>query len=401
MARTVVKSARHAAVVAACAAAARVIFGLLKVLVKRRFRISAFADEVVNLNPLKWAAYFASWALYPALKALLRFALPNSVPNVAGELCAGALVAQSVRVFESSTQTELALYLLVRALHGRTIAHVWPLLPDSLANFQHYDVITMFLTGSQILYAIICAPLSHSPNYMGFLQSCTMLSRQTCEAIGAFHRSHMTPGLVAAFESNPAPPVNTDVMPRLCEIVHLDGKDSCNVNMVKWMAKHMLRFSLPMYIPLKISTTVLFNSKGLVKRPLTTLTDIVVSGLRSSLFLTVYCAGPLRSICFTSQNSIRGGWKLGLIAGMTCALATFLEPKSRRLDLALYCCVHALRSVVLMLYHRGYLPRPRRWWTTAMHTAAVALLLQQYDARPETLNKKLVSGMGYIVTLRR
>jgi hypothetical protein len=112
----------------------------------------------------------------------------------------------------------------------------------------------------------------------------------------------------------------------------------------------------------------------------------------------MYCGGPLVSLCVTSNvPGLRGGWKIGLMAGLTCTAATFIEPKPRRLDLALYCCMHALRSWWLTLYHRGWVSKPTRGLLAMLWTASVAALFHQYEVDPAALNKKLKQGIGFIV----
>jgi hypothetical protein len=390
-----VKACKRAGRNALYAAVARAVFGLLKVLVKRRFDhfLKRLADEVITLNPLKWGALVGSFAFFKPLRSAIVQLLPPSTPGRAfiASAAAGAVVSQSVRVMEVSTRTELALYLAARAMHSFGSAHVLPRLPPPLRDFEHYDVIAMGIAGAQLLYAIVFSPMSHSAAYMDFLQRCTQMTKEEVACMAAYHRHQITPAVVETFAKRNLPfdPTVIDRFHTQCSLYHADPHSGCVRNGYQWAVRNFFGFALPMYAPLKISTTIAFGGhKAFAKRPLHATWKLISSILKSSAFLTVYCGGPLVAICTTSQLGIKGGWKVGVLAGALCSLATFLEPKSRRQDLALYCAMHALRSWWLTLYHRGYVPRPTARLVMQLYVVAVTWLLHQVTTEPSTIAPK-------------
>ena len=76
--------------------------------------------------------------------------------------------------------------------------------------------------------------------------------------------------------------------------------------------------------------------------------------------------------------------------GTAAGLATFLEAKSRRLDLALYCSYQAMRSGFHTLVEWGYVPVLSRRWVPALLAACLGYLLMLYDTAPDKLHGSVV-----------
>ncbi len=117
----------------------------------------------------------------------------------------------------------------------------------------------------------------------------------------------------------------------------------------KGMLRYFLKFfynamknSIPVYLPVFAMPIVLFYPGVLIKRPVDTLQRVLKGVLRSSVFLSLYCAGGittitlLRSIGMTFANMGTYSQLVFPLAGFVGGSATLLEKKSRRIELALY-----------------------------------------------------------------
>jgi hypothetical protein len=387
----------------------RLLIGLLKSLGKYKITkrtLYAIRDEIFGKDPWKWALVFAGWACFLPLCRLLEVILrplrqaigDDNVRQVA-TIASGVIVAQPIRVMHITTRTELGLYLASRASHSVATSFVYPLLPQTLQNFRHWDVLFVGLSGCQILYALMFAHHTHSPAYLSFLQNCVGWPRDQWDMMAAYYRGQMVPQVIDIHVAKNLPvPQNASCLRDVCLVNHPHTR-YCDVHVVTWILRHMLRFSIPLYLPLKIITTFAFGWNKVLRDPVGQAVKVVKSVLMSSLFLSLYCGGPMRVICMLNQvNATNWGEFLMFALGRAaCALPTLLEPKSRRLDLALYCNMHAFRSGYLMLAQRGYVPRPRAAHVMALYTASLTILLHFLRFRPQDLHPNLRSGLQFIM----
>lgn len=377
------------------AALARWGFGIIKSIVKagigKRF-LAAAAAEVFSTNPLKWAVVAGGLSSFRGIQQTLERLL--GLPHGVSGFTAGALASLSVLVMNVQTRTELSLYLGARAAHGACTSLLLPNLPEKLRDFEHWDVVTMSLCAWQILYGLMFMPHCHQPSYQAFLYRCTLVDPRVVESVAGMHRNHMIPNLVAvcAERKLPVPALCTATS---CMLFH-PNQNSCGRFLGGWFLQHLTRLTLPLYLPLKVTTTLLFSRQKVLVSPLPTLQKIVVSAVRSAVFLTAYCASPVGFMCVFSKAGIRSPWLLACAGGLLPGVATLIEPKSRRLDLALYCVMHAFRCAVLTLVARGHLRRPTRHHVTALLMAAVGFLHHQYDTEPHGMHPNMRSAVAWL-----
>jgi hypothetical protein len=386
----------------------RLLIGVLKSLGKYKLSVRtlrAIRDEVFGLDPWKWACVFVGWAAFrPLYKLLEDAARPLLAPHIGADnvahvatVAAAAIAAQPVRVMMMSTRLELGLYLASRASHSLATAFILPRLPRALYNFNHWDVFFVGLSGAQILYGVVFEPGTHLPSYRTFLENCVMLPRNLLDTVAGYHRRQLTPQTLQRFDAVGRPwPADTSDMTEVCKVLH-PNHGSCNTHALWWVGQHMMRFSIPLYLPLKIITTLAFGWRKVLRDPLGQLWKIVKSVTTSSLFLSLYCCGPLRVMCLFNQLGVRNPGLFVVPAGIACSLPTLLEPKGRRLDLALYCNMHAIRSLILLLARRGIIGRPRGVHVMMLYTAAVTVLLHFLRFRPQDLHPNLRSGLQFII----
>lgn len=390
--RTMLRSASYAFI-------ARLLFGVMKSVLRHGMKLGkllpAVGREVTDGDPMKWALLVGSLSSYRGVRVTLEKWLP--IPPWLAAVVAGATSTLGTFAMNLQTRTELALYLLIRAAHGLLCTYVHPRLPSVMQQFTHWDVVAMTLSASQILWGAFFSPDCHSAKYQDFLVRCTMFDPRVVNGVGGLYKGQITPAAVDFLWERklPLPRSPTDVE-HGCVLLH-PGK-TCNEALLHFLKDHFLRFSLPLYVPLKIVTTTLFGMKKLIKQPLPTLGKMVTQSVTSSMFLTLYCAGPCRVICAFNQFHIVSPRGIGLFAGLLAGPATLLEPKNRRMDLALFCSMHALRNAYLSLVNRTIMPRPNRHWLTVMLAASTAALFALYDYHPEVTHPNVRGTLSWLLS---
>jgi hypothetical protein len=377
-------------------AAARFLLGILKSLVKRSARLplhGLLMHELISWNPWKWGCVVGGVSCFPLIRDLLGTVCRSR--NVVA-FVSGIISALPVLVMNNATRTELALYALVRALHSFVSTHVMPRLPPRLRDFSHYDTISMMASAAEILYSAMFQPRSHPPGYIKFIIACTITDRRLINGTAGVHRRQIVPELIDFLsERGAAIPEASEHSQYLCH--HYHPGVSCDVNTPLYILRHLRRFSLPLYLPLKVTSYAGFHSRELIRDPLGSSLEIAKSTVQSSLFLSVYAAVAVRAICFCSQHDIRRGWLLALLVGFSSGLATLIESKKRRLDLALYCSMQAIRSLTLKLYLRGYINKPSSRFILLVYLFSVGYLIAEYDASSEEVHPTIKRFFGVLI----
>ena len=122
-----------------------------------------------------------------------------------------------------------------------------------------------------------------------------------------------------------------------------------------WAAACTARTRLPWQcIPFQAARLLLLQ---LCEQPVDALRSAAVATLRSSLFLTTYACSVWATHCFThSVLRLHAPWLI-FLCGALGGSSIFIEPSSRRPELALYTFGHAVRSFCNRMVERGLLRR--------------------------------------------
>jgi len=117
-------------------------------------------------------------------------ALTYPQANNAACLLAGAISGTSLLFLNPSDRSTFALYGLTRAgeFFFRALAHTNKL-PEFMTRFEHYDLLIMSLSASQILYCYVFNREALSPTYRHFLDKFGAKDVRVLNAIKAAYRS--------------------------------------------------------------------------------------------------------------------------------------------------------------------------------------------------------------------
>ncbi|KAG5507589.1 hypothetical protein JKF63_06538 [Porcisia hertigi] len=384
-----------------CAAIGRVLIGVVKALVKRgvsRAFLARVPSELFSLDPLKWAVVFGGLSSFRlSVQTLLRILTPLGVSEKLVSALAGCICATPAYVLNKDTRTELCLYLFVRSAHAFLLRYFLPRMPKALQMFRHYDVLLMCLTSTQISYSCLFNPNTLPRSYQSFLNRASTYEEKLIRGHSGFCRERLVPDLVDYCWSRNLPLIEdfgqrgADI---LCQVAH--GKYSCNTWAMTFVPRNMVNMGLPLYGPLRLVSMLVFQRKRLMKDPISTIMRNLRSMLTSSLFLALYTAVIVRSACFGVQHR-GGGTKTVTVLCSLAGLATLLEPKERRMDLALYCAMHALRSFVATQNLRGRLPYPRHWFVCTVYLLSVSFLFYLYEEEPQLLDRRVRTAVHFLL----
>ena len=307
-------------------------------------------------------------------------------------LLAGALAGPTILLTGRKTRhTSFALYVFLRGLAllvrcgNLPTAAPWKRTLLAPTRYRHGDVALMCLSTCQFGYSWILLPSTLPSSYVRFLNKHGGKDMWVLEAIREMCSRRIATG--TTFDTN------TSTLAALADTphAHFNGKlpceflhpgTTCTGHTLSFLPAGYLR-ALPVYLPVYVIPAALVH-RGRLLDPKTRMqlwTKIGMGALRSSAFLSLYCALAWRGACvgwntagYTSAAAIVSScW----IAG----LSTFVEKKSRRMELALYCLSRSIEAFSLTMVAHGYLnPRwfPRRL-DVMLFSAATAAVAHCYS----------------------
>ncbi|KAI9224162.1 hypothetical protein BC828DRAFT_153780 [Blastocladiella britannica] len=263
--------------------------------------------------------------------------------------------------------------------------------------------LVMMLSSSQILFSYVAMPDTLAPSYMGFLLEhggqkdrmgplvahlLRLMGRTVWRTTGHAPLAdvycpmpegaggpHGVGGKVSATQW------------AMCGLIH-PAHDKCHEFTAECFGRSMRR-SAKLYAPLNLAMTLVFNHARARRDPLRTLARMLVSTLRSSVFLAGYVTTAWTATCTLRNVFGREHISFYLINGMLSGAWSLLEAPGRRLDLGLYCLPRALEAMWRALIKGGVVPRLPR------DPAKVAQLSVGRRALATVLSKKAVGEPVY------
>ena len=325
---------------------------------------------------------------------------------------AGCVVAPTFLIAESAPSPGLALYVALRAalLALRSAKRKNAAFTSRLgaAVFEHGPVLSMCASASVLLHGWLLEPASLDKTYVRFLDrhggkgravinalsEITMVGRAatTLPAVRAWYARHQ-PHACASLE-----PV-TEACNHPCDLVH-PGQGHL---------LHALRFAvlgvpaaIPVYVPVYAVSTALVQRGNLLRQPLRMLTRSTIGVLRSSAFLSSYCAIAWLSCCTVhNASSCVHGRKTPMsratvmLCSLPAGLATLIEKPSRRTELALFCTSHALQSAARCALMWNWV-RPVRRPDIALLMLSSSYIMHTYRQEPATFRSSFRNVFDWI-----
>jgi hypothetical protein len=198
----------------------------------------------------------------------------------------GAIAGTSILFLAPESRAPIAIYLFVRAVSVAVhAASHFPWFPKAIKNFQHSDTALMSLAACQILYAYIYDLTSLPVSYQKFLLAAGFKPRSmmelsatvgTARSLGSVVKAAYPQAKYEAFMTKARPalltkwPNSGDVLAlpqgAFCEVMH--PGQGCFTHWATFVYQHLYKYSIRFYLPLNVTSTILFQRKRLLSRPL-------------------------------------------------------------------------------------------------------------------------------------
>ncbi len=362
-------------------------------------------------DALRWGAFLGcfSGVFVGADEAIACFAGAKRTASYRA-LLAGAIAGPALLLTgPKTTHTSLALYVLLRGITllvrcgNLPTAAPWKRRLLTPTRWKHGDVFLMCLSTSQIGYSWLVLPHTLAPSYRRFLDKHGGKDMYILEAVREMSRQvrhGIAPGTkpITVLDGTPFQGFHGNVP---CEILH-PGM-TCNQHLFRFFPEGYLR-ALPVYLPVYVIPAALVHRGKLLKGDSRAelWKKVALGALRSSAFLSLYVDLAWRGACF-GWNVAGGTSVMALIT--TCwvaGLATFVEKKSRRMELALYCLSRSLEAFSLTLIHNGYINKKRipRRLDVLLFSAATACICHCYSdhwgARRDVFRSKYLTVFDFV-----
>jgi hypothetical protein len=241
---------------------------------------------------------------------------------------------------------------------------------------QFFGTITMMVSSSQILNAYVCEPDSLAKSYLSFLITHGGIralqpkrSRQYLNTMGhtiketiqfgskyvsnakSFRESlpvGMDPTALEPFKDFISQAPNQLI---LCSVQH-PVTSSCYFGAINaFMGEWGRAFRL--YAPLNLFMAIIFKGKSLLKDPRLSARKIILSTLRSVLFLSLYVTSAWSLPCFFRNLAGYESKWMYYVNGLVAGSMVLIEQPGRRLELGMYCLPRAVESLWNSMVNRG------------------------------------------------
>jgi hypothetical protein len=173
------------------------------------------------------------------------------------------------------------------------------------------------------------------------------------KALSAVNQSRIMQGVAPLDVDSLTDPASLQNL--ICSIVHC-SETSCTKHVFSFIYKSIFR-TIPVYMPVYLIPLILFRFKSLKLSPLKTLKSTGLSIFQSAFFLSSFCAMAWYLTCMGRHYLYlyNGGRFMGHFAGLA-GITLLLEPKHRRIELALYVLTQAIRTFINHNLSTGLLP---------------------------------------------
>ncbi|GMH39395.1 hypothetical protein BSKO_07293 [Bryopsis sp. KO-2023] len=320
-------------------------------------------------------------------------------------LVAGLCAGPSILLTGSDVRhNSLSLYIFLRGLTllircgNKPSSRAWLRALLAPTRFEHGDTLMMCLASYQILYSFIVMPHTMPKSYVHFLQRHALKAPYVWEAIRELLAHNATSSLPAtelqALKGTGHIPICTRVP---CSLLH--PSQSCAGHIGRFLPAAYIR-ALPVYLPVYLIPALLVHRKRLWTEPLAILPRVLLGTLRSSGFLALYIGCALAGAC--SGHSIFGTTS-GVFCGFltsVAGLATLVEKKSRRMELALYCASRAIQALFECMVEWGYAKPFRFRMDVVLFSIACGAIMHCYSGdegrHRDTFRSKYLNVLDFV-----
>uniref|UniRef100_A0A0A9GC15 Transmembrane protein 135 N-terminal domain-containing protein n=1 Tax=Arundo donax TaxID=35708 RepID=A0A0A9GC15_ARUDO len=317
-------------------------------------------------------------------------------------LLAGLIAGPSMLLTGPGTQhTSLAIYILMRAavlasrcgIKSKRFGKICKPL-----TWSHGDIFLMCLSSAQILSAYILNQDSLPSSYKSFLNKHGGKDLVILQGVKEIVNHTAFTNLVGIEKYYKSVGVDIKLDPNMkvpCSIVH--GNQSCSGHFISFLLQAYGR-ALPVYIPVYLVPALVVHRQDLMKRPYTILGKSLLGTARSSLFLSVYCASAWAWICTLFRIFQSCNTPLVVLGTFPTGLALFIEKKSRRIEISLYCFTRAIESFFTCMTDAGLCPPilQIKRADVVVFSMATSIIMHCYAQEREVFHSKYLNVLDWV-----
>jgi acyl-CoA-binding protein len=376
----------------------------------------------------RYVAFFSAFAgTYVAVDETLRAKFGAEESKRWRAAFAGACAGPSLMLIGgNTTHYGLAGYIWVRSLvlltrvaqksENKKVKNM-----VAFTKAEHGDVALMVGSAAVILSCFVLKPDAVEPGYMHFL---TMQAGKTPEELTALQKfgagasdeelravcarlaasSTWSAGKSAREMANKtaasAVSASTGVInrPELFRLICFQGASNPE-HFFKHIAKSFST-TLSLYLPVYLVPALMIHRGQLLspERGPKVLSRIVTGAGRSALFLSTYVAFGWSGIDVTSRTFGTVDWSSVPLGVASAGLATFIEKKSRRMELAMYCLSRAFETSALIAVYQGLVPKciQRQRCDVALFSVATATIMHCYNTERDVFRSKYLNVLDFL-----
>ncbi|KAJ3106102.1 hypothetical protein HDU96_008324 [Phlyctochytrium bullatum] len=333
--------------------------------------LTAYADDNTAAGPAL-AAVDPTAVVLNARGSVPMFGIDRVIPFVAGSVAGAVAVLFETRANRVAVMQQIGIRSLqgyYNHLHARSLVHV-----------PHGDSLLFMLACGSILYAYAMAPTTIPKEYYNWMVRIAQMPREMLElnrlnvrslestgrglvdptalatAIHAHGGAQAWKSLNAAHQFASRHGGHYPALP--CSVLH-PTTESCTAYTLS-LGASVLGAMVPVNAALNVVPLVVFKPKEVLAAPVAAARRAVVATVRSSVFLAVFIAAFQAGVCghrgLIEKGVVRKDHKMVYYAlGAAAGASIFLEKRSRRSELVLYCLPKALESLYLLMLHRRLL----------------------------------------------
>ncbi|KAK3148139.1 hypothetical protein QOZ80_3BG0291220 [Eleusine coracana subsp. coracana] len=317
-------------------------------------------------------------------------------------LLAGLIAGPSMLLTGPGTQhTSLAIYILMRAavlasrcgIKSRRFGEICKPL-----TWSNGDIFLMCLSSAQILSAYILKQDSLPSSYKSFLNKHggkdlvilqgvkEIVNHTPLSNLAGIEKYYKSVGVDLKLDPNMKVP---------CSIVH--GNQSCSGHFLSFLLQAYGR-ALPVYVPVYLVPALVVHRQDLMKRPYTIMGKSLLGTARSSLFLSVYCASAWAWTCLLFRIFQSCNTPLVILGTFPTGLALFIEKKSRRIEISLYCLARAIESFFTCMTDAGLCPPilQIKRADVVVFSMATSVIMHCYAQEREVFRSKYLNVLDWV-----
>lgn len=414
--------------------AVKYLVGLVQALITGRLRQKpSLIFTLFDADTFRFASFFGVFiGGFKGLNCILR-KLRDTDDHLNGFI-AGCISGLALAIDSKDRRVAVAMYLSTRSLQmGYNALMKRRLVP----NWKHGDTLLMALVNVQIIYAFMSYPKSLARSYYNWIYNLADLqsswgpkARTAMSCLSSISNQNEPPKeiitpllessqtmLSHALSKSPAQAIFQNVFQYIwstlspaqaplaftdplianthkyewCAICHPKTTSCTYASML--YAFRCFPKTMKIYLPLNIAMILLWKSDKLLKDPKEYIKRIITSSIRSSTFITVFAAIAWLPPCYlrhlTGTETKLAYLLNGFLSGSTVILE---QPKSRRLELALYCFPRALESLWNIMVDKGYV-KALPYGEVVLFSLSMGLMMTLYQNEPDVVPSNYESVM--------